>query len=69
MARRVKVWYDAEGDFMEVAFSDEAGSMRETDNEAVMERINKDGQVIGFSILGVGQLSKEKPPEAELVDA
>jgi hypothetical protein len=23
-----------EGDFMEVAFSDEAGSMRETDNEA-----------------------------------
>jgi uncharacterized protein YuzE len=60
---------DAEGDFMEVAFSGEAGSMRETDNEAVMERINKDGQVIGFSIFGVGQLSKEKPLEAELVDA
>jgi len=33
-----------EGDFMEVAFSDEAGSMRETDNKAVMERINKDGE-------------------------
>ena len=26
MARKVKVWFDAEGDFMEVAFSDEAGS-------------------------------------------
>jgi hypothetical protein len=25
--------------------------------------------VIGFSILGVGKLSKEKPLEAELVDA
>lgn len=69
MAQKVKVWYDSEGDFMEVAFSDEPGSMRETDNDAVMERINKDGQVIGFSILGVGKLSKEKPLEAELVDA
>ncbi len=69
MAHKVKVWYDAEGDFMEVAFSDEAGSMRETANDAVMERVNKAGQVIGFSILGVGKLSKEKPLEAELVDA
>ena len=69
MAQKVKVWYDAEGDFMEVAFSDEAASMRETDNDAVMVRINKDGQVIGFSILGVGKLSKGKPLEAELVDA
>ena len=69
MAHKVKVWYDAEGDFMEVAFSDEAGSMRETDNDAVMERVNKDGQVIGFSILGVGRLLREKPLEAELVHA
>ncbi len=69
MAQKVKVWYDAEGDFMEVAFSDEAGSMRETANDAVMERVNKDGHVIGFSIIGVGKLSKEKPLEAELVDA
>jgi hypothetical protein len=52
-----------------VAFSDEAGSMRETANDAVMERVNKDGHVIGFSIIGVGKLSKEKPLEAELVDA
>jgi uncharacterized protein YuzE len=69
MAQKVKVWYDAEGDFMEVLFSEELGSMRETDNDAVMERVNKNGQVIGFSILGVGKLSKDKPLEAELVDA
>ena len=69
MAHKVKVFHDAEGDFMEVAFSDEAGSMRETDNDAVMERVNKDGQVIGFSILGVGRLSREKPLEVELVHA
>ena len=54
---------------MEVAFSDEAGSMRETEHDAVMERVNKDGKVIGFSILGVGKLSREKPLEAELVHA
>ena len=69
MTRKVKVWYDAEGDFMEVAVSDEPGSMRETTNDAVMERANKDGQAIGFSIIGVGKLSKEKSLVAELVDA
>ena len=43
--------------------------MRDTDHDAVMERVNKDGKVIGFSILGVGKLSREKPLEAELVHA
>lgn len=66
MAQRVKVWFDAEGDFLEVLFSDKAGYMRETDNDAVMERVDEAGNVLGFSIMRVSQCRKEKPLTAEL---
>ena len=51
--RRLKIWYDREGDFLEVVFEDRAGYFRETDNDRVMEKIDDQGLVIGFSILKV----------------
>jgi hypothetical protein len=39
MASTVKIWYDKEGNFLEVTFSDKPGYMRETDNDAIMERV------------------------------
>jgi hypothetical protein len=42
MAQTVKVWYDTEGDFLEVLFSDKPGYMRETD--AVMARVDEQRQ-------------------------
>jgi hypothetical protein len=67
MAKAVKVWYDAEGDFLEVMFSDEPGYMKETSHDAVMERISSSGEVIGFSVLGVSQSKKNSPIYAELL--
>jgi len=67
MADKIKVWFDAEGDFLEVRFSDAAGYMKETDNDAVMERLDERGQVIGFSIMQVSKLSRQKPLVAELL--
>ena len=58
MADKVRVWFDAEGDFLEVRFSDAAGYMKETNHDAVMERLDEQGQVIGFSIMQVSQLTK-----------
>ncbi|MEQ1751498.1 MAG: DUF2283 domain-containing protein [Prosthecobacter sp.] len=69
MAHKVKVWYDAEADFLEVQFTDKAGYMRETNNDAVMERVDAAGNVLGFSILNVSHLSQDKPLEAELLAA
>lgn len=69
MADKVKVWFDAEGDFLEVRFSDAAGYMKETNHDAVMERVDERGEVIGFSILQVSRLAKEKPLVAELFPA
>ena len=67
MARQVKIWYDAEGDFLEVLFSGKPGYMRETDNDAVMERVDKAGNLLGFSVMRVSHLAKEKPLVAELL--
>ena len=69
MADKVKVWFDAEGDFLEVRFSDAPGIMKETDNDAVMERLDEHGQVIGFSIMQVSRLARQKPLVAELLPA
>jgi len=67
MADKVKVWFDAEGDFLEVRFSEAAGYMKETNHDAVMERVDEKGNVIGFSIMQVSRLAKQKPLEADLL--
>ena len=67
MADKVKVWFDAEGDFLEVRFSDAAGYMKATNHDAVMERVDEHGQVIGFSIMQVSRLAKQKPVTADLL--
>ena len=66
MAQTIKVWYDPEGDFLEVLFSNKPGYMRETDNDAVMERVDERGNILGFSILQVSRIEKQKPLVAEL---
>lgn len=66
MVDRIKVWFDAEADFLEVRFSSAAGYERETAHDAVMERVDAHGKVIGFSILGVSRFKKENPLEADL---
>jgi Zn ribbon nucleic-acid-binding protein len=67
MADKVKIWFDAEADFLEVRFSDAAGYEKETKHDAVMERVDAQGQVIGFSVMGVSRFKKSKPLEADLV--
>jgi uncharacterized protein YuzE len=69
MADKIKVWFDAEADFLEVRFSDAAGYDKETKHEAVMERVDAQGHIIGFSIMGVSKFKKGKPLETDLVAA
>ncbi len=61
-----KVWFDAEGDFLEVRFSDAAGYRKATAHDAIVERVDAEGNVIGFGILGVSRFRKQKPLDAEL---
>jgi len=69
MAEKLKIWFDPEADYLEVQFREAPGCMKETAHDAVMERVDSEGRVIGFSILGVSRFTKEKPLEAELTAA
>jgi uncharacterized protein YuzE len=63
--KRVKIWYDPEGDYLEVIFDRKPGYFRETENDQVMEKVDEQGNVIGFSVLRVSAL-KERPLEVAL---
>lgn len=66
MGEEVRVWYDEEGDYLEVLFEREKGYFRETGNDAVMEKVDDEGRIIGFSILKVSAL-KGQPPLAVIL--
>jgi uncharacterized protein YuzE len=63
--RNVKIWYDPEGDYLEVIFDQKPGYFRETANDQVMEKVDEGGNILGFSVLRVSAL-KEKPLEVVL---
>ena len=66
MGDKLKLWFYAEADYLEVTFSDADGHMRPTNNDAVMKRVDEAGRVIGFSVFGVSRFQKDRPLEAEL---
>ena len=61
MAEDVKIWYDKEADYLEVLFGRKAGYFRETENDAVMEKVDTEGNIVGFSILKVSSISTQAP--------
>ncbi len=63
--RKLKIWYDPEGDYLEVLFDQKAGYFRETSSDQVMEKVDEQGNILGFSVLGVSTLRK-KPLEVAL---
>ena len=63
--QRVKIWYDSEGDYLEVIFDEKPGYFRETESDQVMEKVDDQGNVLGFSVLRVSAL-KTKPLEVVL---
>jgi len=64
--KTVKLWYDKEGDFLEVIFDNKPGYFVETDSDQVMEKVDDKGNVIGFQVMKVSSL-KGKPLEVALV--
>ena len=61
MAKEIKIWYDQEGDYLEVLFDRKAGYFKETENDAVMEKVDEEGNIIGFSILKMSALREQRP--------
>ena len=66
MAKKiVRVWYDREGDFLEVIFDRKAGYFRETESDQVMEKVDQKGNILGFSVMKISKLGR-KPLEVAL---
>ena len=63
--RRVMIWYDQEGDYLEVIFDEKPGHFRETSSEHVMEKVDADGNVVGCSVVKVSRV-KHTPLEVAL---
>jgi hypothetical protein len=63
--RKVRIWFDREADYLEVIFDQREGFFRSTANDQVMEKVDSDGNVLGFSVLKVSAL-QESPLELSL---
>ena len=61
MGEDIKIWYDQEGDYLEVLFERKAGYFRETENDAVMEKVDSEGNLLGFSVTNVSALRGQQP--------
>jgi uncharacterized protein YuzE len=55
----VKVWYDREGDYLEVVFEDVPASLEEVGDD-MFERRTPDGRVVGFAIFNVSKHERDK---------
>lgn len=56
--RTVKMWFDPEADFLEVIFDQKPGYFRPTENDQVMEKVDQEGNILGFSVLRVSSLQR-----------
>jgi uncharacterized protein YuzE len=59
MDEKIKIWYDPEGDFLEITFRSAPGTFEDTDIDQVMKKVDTDGHVIGYSIINVSTLRGE----------
>ncbi len=56
-AKSVRVWLDPEADYLEVIFDPlTPGYFRQTADDRVMEKVDEQGNVIGFSIMPVSSV-------------
>ena len=55
----MKVWYDREGDVLEVTFEDASASMEEIEDD-VFERRTRDGRIVGFTVLNFSKHDRDQ---------
>ncbi len=56
--RKARIWYDPEGDYLEVMIDQKPGYFRETSSDQGMEKGDEAGNLLGFSVMKVSALKK-----------
>ncbi len=54
MASTMSIWYDKEGDFLEITFKQTKGFLKEI-SEDIYERVDEHNDLLGYSILNVSR--------------
>ena len=54
--RDVKVWWDAQSDFLSVTFDGKDSFMVETTDDRIMAKVDEDGNITGLHILGLSAI-------------
>lgn len=66
--RKVSVWYDPDGDMLEVLWAFREGYFIPTDDERILKRLDDNGEVIGFLIHDMSTFNQSSPVELELAN-
>ncbi len=61
----LKIWYDPEGDFLEVTFAKRPGTFQPTPVQNMMVKMDQEGHIIGFSVLNISEVA-DVPLEIEI---
>ena len=61
----IKLWYDSEADFLEVIFKKGKGVAYDTEDERVEVRLDADGGILSFHVLGLKSVS-DSPLNVEI---
>ena len=64
--RKVSIWYDKEGDMLEVLWAFREGYFTPTNDERIFRQLNDDGEVIGFLVHEMSTFKYSNPVEFEL---
>lgn len=65
-SRNVSVWYDGEGDMLEVLWAFREGYFTPTGDDRILKRLDDDGEVIGFLIHDFSTFKQPSAVEFEL---
>ena len=57
----IEVWWDAEGDYVRVNLAEGDGDMVTTKDGKSTVKVDDEGNILGFQILGVSERAKQKP--------
>ena len=58
MATMMRIWYDREGDFLEITFQESKGYLREVADD-IFERVDEAGNLLGYSVLNVSRHERQ----------
>lgn len=61
----LKIWYDPEGDFLEVNFACKPGVFQSTPVRNMLVKLDSDGHIIGFSVLNISEVA-DAPMEIDI---